>query len=340
MARESLELRGSPTRGKNRNQIVDEAMAPTGRGGVQYFGGGAETSSDFPGILANVANKTLRQAYEAWPQTYQPFCRQVTAPDFKPINRAQLNDIGSLMPLNEKGEYKRAILNDSIINYSLGTFGNIVAITRKAIINDDLQAFTRISALLGVAAAQRQSDIVWGIVTNNTQLMQDGNVLFSAPHNNLLTGASSALTYSTAADSTAALTTARATMRQQKGPNGTHLNLVPRFIAVGTALETPLLKLISPMNIASSDVTKVVPDWVRSITPIVESRLDATAPAWYVIADPAQIDTIEYCFLEGQEGVYFETRMGYEVDGVELKARMDFAAAAIEQRGLLKCAGQ
>jgi hypothetical protein len=129
-------------------------------------------------------------------------------------------------------------------------------------------------------------------------------------------------------------------MRQQKGPNGTHLNLVPRYIAVGTALETPLLKMIAPTNIASSDVTKVVPDWVRSITPIVEARLDATAPAWYVIADPAQIDTIEYCFLEGQEGVYFETRQGFEVDGLEMKARMDFAAAAIEQRGLLKNAGQ
>ena len=39
---------------------------------------------------ANVANKTLRQAYEAYPRTFQPFCRQVTAPDFKPINRCLL----------------------------------------------------------------------------------------------------------------------------------------------------------------------------------------------------------------------------------------------------------
>lgn len=338
-AKESLALRGINTRGMSKMEVATRALLETGRV-PQIFGGGSESSSDFPGILANVANKTLRQAYEAWPQTYMPFSRMVTAADFKPVNRAQLNDIASLPPLGEGGEYKRALLNDSNIGYSLGTFGAVVAITRKAIINDDLSAFTRTSALLGVAAAQRQSDTVWGIITANTQVMQDNVVLFNAAHNNLLTGASSALTYSTATDSTAGLTAARAAMRQQTGPNGTHLNLIPRFIAVGTALETPLLKMIAPTNIASSDVTKVIPEWVRSITPIVEARLDATAPAWYVIGDPAQIDTIEYAFLEGQEGVYFETRQGFEVDGIEMKARMDFAAAAIEQRGLLKNAGQ
>ena len=36
------------------------------------------------------------------------------------------------------------------------------------------------------------------------------------------------------------------------------------------------------------------------------------------------------------EGVYIETRQGFEVDGVEIKARLDFAAAAIDHRGLQK----
>ena len=50
-----------------------------GIGASEYFDG-AMTTSDFPNILANVANKTLRQAYEAAPRTFVPFCRQVTAP--------------------------------------------------------------------------------------------------------------------------------------------------------------------------------------------------------------------------------------------------------------------
>ena len=49
-------------------------------------------------------------------------------------------------------------LTDNNINYSLGTYGEIVALTRKVIINDDLQAFTRVPALLGVAAAQLEGE--------------------------------------------------------------------------------------------------------------------------------------------------------------------------------------
>lgn len=73
---------------------------------------------------------------------------------------------------------------------------------------------------------------------------------------------------------------------------------------------------------------------------IAEPRLDAASlTSWYMAADPAQIDTIEYCFLEGQEGVYLESRLGFDVDGVELKARLDFAAKAIDWRGFWKNTG-
>ena len=71
------------------------------------------TTSDFPNILANVANKTLRQAYEAAPRTFVPFCRQVTAADFKPVNRVQLSDIAALQKTNENGEFVRIYLGDS-----------------------------------------------------------------------------------------------------------------------------------------------------------------------------------------------------------------------------------
>jgi hypothetical protein len=80
---------------------------------------------------------------------------------------------------------------------------------------------------------------------------------------------------------------------------------------------------------------------VRSLVPIVEPRLDAaSATGWYLIADPAQIDTVEYCYLEGQQGVYVETKQGFEIDGVEIKARMDFGAAGIDYRGMQRNAGE
>lgn len=332
MARECLEAAGVKTRGIARHEVARIALQ--GRyGAADYFGtASAASSSDFPKILENVANKSLRMAYEAYPASFKPFCRQVTASDFKPVNRVQLSDVSALQALNESGEYVRTTPSDSKETYSLATYGEVIAITRKVIINDDLQAFTRIPMLLGVAAARLEADTVWGIFTGNPT-MSDSIAVFHASHNNLLTTGSSALALS-------GLATARAKMRNQQAPKGTPLNLVPMFILVPAALETTADQLVSPINIASSSATNVVPTWIRSLNPIVEPRLDvASTTAWYLVADPATIDTVEYAYLEGQEGVYTETRQGFEVDGLEMKARLDFAAAAVEYRGLQENAG-
>jgi len=328
MARESLTLRGISWRGMNKNEVAERALSSRS----ERFAG-AESTSDFPSALANVANKTLRQAYEAWPQTFRPFSRMVTATDFKPINRVQLSDAPTLQKINEKGEFRRSALKDSNQSYKLATFGEIVALTRAVVINDDLNAFTRVPALLGVSAAQMESDTVWAVITGNQTMEEDTTALFHANHNNSLTGAGSALAL-------AGLKASRAKMRLQKAQNGTVLNLVPRYLIMPAAIENDGLQLLYPINIASSDVTKVIPEWVRGMLPIVEPRLDAASTtAWYVATDSAQIDTIEYCYLEGQQGVYIETRQGFDVDGIEIKVREDFAAAAIDFRGLQKNAG-
>ena len=330
IARECLDAAGVKTRGMSRDEIARVALQ--GRHGAEeYFAGlGMATTSDFPNILANVANKTLRQAYEAAPRTFTPFCRQVSATDFKPINRVQLSDVPTLPKVNEKGEFHRTALSDSKETYSLATFGEIVAITRKTIINDDLQALTRVPAALGQGAANLESDTVWAVITGNPN-MSDTVALFHATHKNLNT---------TNALAVAALGVARAALRVQKAPKGTILNLQPRYLIVPAALEQTADQLISPVNLAATAVTGVVPTWVQSLVKIVEGRLDAVATVgvtnWFMSVDPSQIDTVEYCYLEGQQGVYIETRQGFDVDGVEIKARLDFAAGAIDFRGLCK----
>jgi hypothetical protein len=73
---------------------------------------------------------------------------------------------------------------------------------------------------------------------------------------------------------------------------------------------------------------------------VVEPRLDASNPnEWFLAADSSQIDTVEYAYLEGEQGLYTEQRMGFDVDGLEVKARLDFAAKAIDHRGIWKNPG-
>ena len=93
-------------------------------------------------------------------------------------------------------------------------------------------------------------------------------------------------------------------------------------------------------NLVPAATSNVVPQSIRTLAPISEPRLDAASEtAWYLAASPNQIDTIEYAYLEGQQGAYIETRNGFDVDGVEIKCRLDFGAKAIDWRGLYKNPG-
>lgn len=337
LAKGSLEQLGISTRGMHKMDIAERAMRGAvnrspfaGRPGPgDYFEVGGQSSSEFPSILANVFNKSLRQAYEAASQTFKAFCRAATAPDFKTVNRIQLSDLPAIQQVNQNGEFHRAILTDAKSTYSLVTYGNIVALSRKTIVNDDMQAFTRVPQLMGQGAAQMESNVVWAIITGNPTLTLDSIALFHASHSNLNTSNALAL---------AALGTARKAMRLQTGPQGTVLNLVPKFLITPAALEQTGMQLVMPTGLAPATPGAVVPQWIQSLTLITESRLDATASigatAWYLAADPSNIDTIEYCYLEGEQGVFMETRQGFEIDGMEIKCREDFAAGAIDFRGL------
>jgi hypothetical protein len=185
--------------------------------------------------------------------------------------------------------------------------------------------------MYGNSIAQLESDVVWGIITANPA-MADGNALFHTTHKNLA-GTGTAL----AVDAVGA---ARAAMALQTGfDKKTVLNIRPAFLIVPAALELKAEQLVA-QNLVPADSTKVVPQSIRTLSPISEPRLDAASPtAWYLAASPNQIDTIEYAYLEGQQGAYIETRNGFDVDGVEIKCRLDFGAKAIDWRGLYKNPG-
>jgi len=316
LARESLGNAGVNTRGLSRDEVATRALHST---------------SDFPEILSAVTNKTLRQAYEAYPRTFMLFCRQVLATDFKAMHRVQLGEAPQLLEVGESGEFKRGTLGESKESYKVKTYGRVVAITRQTLINDDLDAFTRIPAMYGNSIAQLESDVVWGIITANPA-MADGNALFHTTHKNLAgTGAALAVE---------AVGAARAAMAKQTGlDKKTVLNVRPAFLIVPASLELKAEQMVA-QNLVPAATANVVPQSIRTLAPISEPRLDAVSEtAWYLAASPNQIDTIEYAYLEGQQGAYIETRNGFDVDGVEIKCRLDFGAKAIDWRGLYKNPG-
>ncbi|KZL21954.1 prohead protease/major capsid protein fusion protein [Pseudovibrio sp. Ad37] len=321
LARHSLERRGFSTLGMSKMELATAAFA--------MRSAGYHATSDFPAILANVAGKTLRDAYDITPRTFRPWARRTTIVDFKPVQRTQLGGAPDLQKVLESGEFQYGTMGEGKEVYALATYGKIIAITRQALINDDLDAFTRIPRSFGASAADLESDIVYAILKDNP-VMQDGTALFHAKHNNL--GAAARI------DETS-LTAAYRAFGLHKGLEGRLISVQPRYIITPPGPRSvearKQITATTPANTADVNA------YAGRLEPIEEPRLIPASgqDPWFMAADPARIDTVEFAYLEGQEGVFTETRTGFEVDGIEIKARHDFAAKAIDHRGLYKNPG-
>lgn len=312
-AKDAVERRGDTWRGCSPDEIVRRSLHST---------------SDLANILADVANKSLRNGYEESPRTFLTWCSRGTAPDFKNIHRTQLSATPALKEVGESGEIESGSMSDGKETYFLVTWARIVGITRKAIINDDMNALVRVPSQFGMSAARKESDVVYAVLTANAA-MADTVALFHATHKNLGSGVIAL----------AGLNAARSAFRLQTGLQGEILNLVMKHIIVPSALETVAQQFLAPLTMVAATHAETNP-FRGSLQIVTEPRLDAaSALIWFGAADPSQVDTIEYSYLEGQEGPFSEVRTGFDVDGVEYKIRHDFAAKALDHRGLYKSTG-
>lgn len=315
--------------GVNARNMTDVEVAQAVYRYRQPLNAGQHTTSDFPSIMGNTVGRTLRRAYELAPQTFKPFCRQSSVPDFRPVSRVALSDISPMQPVAEGAEYQYATIGDSAEQYVVGKWGQIISLTWETIINDDLDAFDRLPMAMGQEAAQVESDVIWAIMLGNPN-MSDGTALFNANHGNLAAaGADIGI---------ASLQAGRTRMRTQKAPKGRFLNTTPSFLLVGPLKEQVANQFTSANYVATKN-SDINPEYNRSLTPIVEPRITDTT--WFLSADPnAQaVDTIEYAYLAGHEGVQIEQRTGFEVDGQDIKAKLVFGGKAIDWRAMDKNPG-
>jgi HK97 family phage prohead protease len=312
LARDYLNRTGIRTSDMSRLEIAGQAL------GLRY---GALTTSDFSVALANVTSSRVRAAFAQAPQTFRSLVSTGTLPDFKPANIISLGDAPDLLLVPENGEFKRGAMTDSGMTYRLQTYGRIIPITRQAIVNDDQRLFGRIPTMFGRKAADLESDLVWGLLLSNPEV-SDGKPLFHADHGNV--GAAGAITVATVGEG-------RLAMSRQRSDDGAILTLRPAFLIVGPERETEAEQFLTA--VAATQTDKVNP-FVGKLTLIIEPRI--TGQQWFLSTSPDAFDTIELAHLLGQEELFTETRIGFDVDGVENKARLDVGAAVLDHRGFYR----
>jgi hypothetical protein len=321
MGRECLTAAGVNTRGMDKVELAQAALN-IGKRAV-----GMHSTSDFPNILGNTINRSLTREYALQERTFMPWTSRGNAKDFRNMTRVSLGEFSDLKEVKEGGEYEYGTIGEKGESYKVVKYGKIIAYTWEMMINDDLDAFSRIPRAIANSAARKQSDIIYSILTGNP-VMSDNVALFHNTHKNLATASAIGV------DSMGLM---RLLMRNQKGiDNKDFLNLTPSFLVTGPANEQLALQFTSTQFTPNTPGAQNV--WAGLVKPIIDPRI--TDNSWYFIASPNSVDTIEYSFLEGQGELFTTQREGFEVDGVEIKARMVFGAKALDWRGMTKNAGQ
>ena len=287
------------------------------------------SSSDFGTVLADVAHKTMLKGYSEAPETFDLWTQRGSLSDFKITSRVALNDMKSLEKVPEGAEFKYGTVGERGEKIALATYGKRFSITRQAIINDDLGAFTRITQLMGAAARRTVGDLVYAILVDNPK-MSDGKALFHADHKNLY-AAGSAL-------SVEALTKARTAMRTQKLEEGKALNITPEYLIVPAALETDAEMLMNDTVYPGKNNNQRNPV-ANMASVITEARLDDNSPASWYLAAGGMYDTIEVAYLDGNENPFLDQMQGWSVDGTEFKVRLDAGVSPLDFRTMSKSTG-
>lgn len=317
MARAAAEAAGVDTRGMAPDQYVRAAIT--------------HTSSDFPSLVGGTVNRAVLRGYGEWPEIFPDFTRAVSVPDFRAQSLAGLGQFIGIKKIPEGGEYPYGTFNSNGQTVQLSKRGGIFSITDEAIINDDLSLFDGVPAKMGAAAKRSLGDDVFALLTSNP-VMADGVALFHATHNNLLPAL---------APTTASVDAMIAKMAMQKDANGNAIRVPLKFIAVPVGMGGLVRQILDSQYEIGATKANTAPNYVRGRFVVIEDpRLDAnSATAWYGIADPAVADALVIAYRDGVQEPVVTQKQGWNVDGIEIKVRLDAEPAIADYVGLAKNPG-
>ena len=316
LARESLQREGLQANFGDNMELARQAINST---------------STFPAIMANLANKSVMVGFNEAETTYQIWAGKGSNRDFKEAARVALSEAGNLELVPEGGQFPHDSLGEASARTKVATYGKLFSLTRQAIINDDLGLFSKIATKYGSAAKRLVNKMVYAQLTGNVK-MQDNIALFDTKHGNVA-GTGEAL-------SVKAIAKAITAMRRQKGITGdATLNITPKYLVVPPELEMTAYQIVNSTAAVDGVNSGVVNPYKGRFVVVADAEL--TDPdAWYLVADASQHDTIEVTYLNGVETPRLETRQGFDVDGIEYKVAFDCGVSALDFRGVFKNAGK
>lgn len=323
LAMEAMDRAGIRATSRDRYAIVGDAL--TVRAAI------TQTTSDFPILFENVIHRTLQAAYATTPDTWSRFCGKGTVTDFRDHTRYLRGSFGALDSYGEAGEIKNKAIPDlAKEKIKAGKKGNIINLSRDAIVNDDMDVFSGFAVDLGRAGKLTVEVEVYAVLNSNP-VMNDNIALFHASHGNLRTGA---------APSVASFDAIDVAMGTQTDISGNEvLDISPKVLLVprGLGLAARVINDSPYDPDASNKLQK--PNPVAKMFDDVIATARLTGTAYYAFADPGVAPALEVVFLDGNEEPIVDSKEGWRVDGVEWRVRHYFGVGAVNYRSAQKNPG-
>lgn len=291
---------------------------------------------DIGGILSNVANKFLLDGFFSVERTWRNVCATRNVSDFKTVTSYRLVGKDQYEQVAPGGELKHGTLGEESFTNKADTYGLMLSIDRRDIINDDLGAITTVPRKLGRGSGLKINDVFWTTFMNNS-------AFFKAANNNYLVGADTVLSID-------GLTKAEVGFMDQVDSDGKPIGIMPAIMLVPTALSaigSQLYKSMELRDTTSSTKYPVANPHQGKFRVEVSRYLSNSvytgnsSKAWYLLADPGDLPVIEVAFLNGQESPTIETAdADFSVLGVQMRGYHDFGVALQDHRGGVKSKGE
>jgi len=276
-------------------------------------------------VLSAVANKFIIQGYGTVEQTWRRVAGIRPVVDFKANTGVRLILTNLLKNLNASGDIEHGSLSDEARTVQADTKALMLGITRKDIINDDLQVLTELPSRLGYAAARTFNVDFWAAF----EAAVAANFSASAPKSNQTTGVLSLATMKVAEKLFLALADA------DGNPIGAEATTL---LVSGTSSATARELFVSTNLTGGSTKEPAANIYAGKFAPAVSRYLSA-AP-WYLVADPMAIPLMQVAFLNGREEPWVESAdSDFNNLGIQMRCWYDYGCSFGDWRAAVRSTG-
>ena len=300
------------------------------------------TSSTFTYALGNTMGRRLVKQYKAYKFLEELVVSiKKSVKDFRQQEAVLVGGFPDLADVDpESGDYEEiAGVTDEESTYSLGQKGNLLTITRKTIINDDITIIRRLVDGLSRTARRTHAKFVWAFYIANADC-SDGTAVFTSGHGNL--GA-------TALSHTTALVAWKALAAVTEKDSGEFLGLLDDPSQMVNLIGPPALKgeigkiEKEEFYYSSNDVSTKIPNpLIGQVKGHTLSLLAGDSNDWLMLLPPNVADLIEMGYLNGREEPEMfvadtpQSEQVFVADKVRYKIRHEYSGAAIDFRPTYK----